>query len=250
MAPPHKIEAYLTEEESKGLERYDFDVPLFFERKKVEEKIQNSLKEKEILLQEIHHRIKNNLQIVSSLLSLQGALSGNAEVKLKLRDSRDRIKAMALLHETLYASENIGKIDPNIYFHSIVTSLTQAYTSSVQKIETSIWIDERIKDVDMDFAVPCGLIINELVSNSIKYAFPKGKGNISISLKKFNGSGVALNVKDNGIGLPDNFNHEEVDSLGLQIVHLLAEQMNGKITTSNVGGTEFNINLKNIGYTE
>lgn len=248
MAPPSKIEEYLTQEESKGLERHPFDIPLFFERKKVEETIRNSLKEKVILLKEIHHRVKNNLQIVSSLLSLQSTLSDNSGVKEELRDSRDRIKAMALLHETLYASENLGKIDPEIYFRSIVNSLTQSYIRAKQEIVTTIKVDEKIKDVDMDFAIPCGLIINELVSNSIKYAFPDGSGHIVISFDKQEGSGIRLSIKDDGIGLPAGLNYREIDSLGLQIVHLLAEQMNGSVEVDTSEGTEFKIDLMPVKY--
>lgn len=246
MAPPHRIEEYLSEEEKKGLERHDFDVPLFFERKKVEETIQKSLKEKVMLLQEVHHRVKNNLQIVSSLLSLQSTLSEHELVKSELRDSRDRIKAMALLHETLYASDNIGKIDPIDYFNSVVKSLTLSYSGKNQKIETNILVDEEIADVDMDFAIPCGLIINELVSNAHKYAFPDHVGNIDISLKKQEDDSVELIVKDDGIGLPENLNPEQFETLGLQLVYLLAEQMNGNVVVKNNPGAEFRIDLKSV----
>ena len=199
-------------------------------------------------MKEIHHRVKNNLQIVSSLLNLQSSLSDKPEVQAELQDNRDRIKAMALLHETLYASENIGKIDPKVYFKSIVNSLTKSYINSKQSIETSIEVDDDIQDVDMDFAIPCGLIINELVSNSIKYAFPENRGSVSISLGKKGGDSIQLKVKDDGIGLPSNMNYQELDSLGLQIVHLLAEQMNGTIEVDSSNGTEFKIDLKHVKY--
>jgi two-component sensor histidine kinase len=248
MAPPNKIEDYLSEEEKKGLERHAFDVPLFFERKKVEETIKKSLLEKVTLLQEIHHRVKNNLQIVSSFLSLQSSLSEHSVVKSELRDSRDRIKAMALLHETLYAAKNIGKIDPAQYFNSVVRSLSKSYRSRNQEIETSIHVDEEISDVDMDFAIPCGLIINELVSNSYKYAFPDLKGSINISLTKRGENGVELVVKDNGIGLPAGLNLEDLESLGLQIVYMLTEQMDGSVEIKNDNGTEFKIDLKSVNF--
>lgn len=244
MAPPHRIKEYL-DNESEETQKKDYHIPLFFERKRVEETIQNSLNEKIILLKEIHHRVKNNMQVVSSLLSIQSDLAQHPETKRELRESKNRIGAMALLHETLYASGDLGKINPDEYFHSIVDSLIASYTNDQQDIKANIKLAPGLKEFDMDFSIPCGLIINELVSNAIKYAFPEDKGEICVCMEPIDQKNVQLIVRDNGIGLPkDKINFEELDSLGLQLVQMLVEQLNGDLVIENTPGAEFKFRLE------
>jgi two-component sensor histidine kinase len=213
------------------------------ERKQVEIKIQKDLKEKNVLLKEIHHRVKNNLQIISSLLYLQSQRINDDRLERLYADSQNRIKSMALIHEVLYRSENFAQIDFERYIQSLTSHLLSTYTGLSSNIELKI----NVKDVALtiETAIPCGLIINELVSNSLKYAFPEKKGRISIELKS-NGScergeEYLLRISDNGIGLPDHFNLQKSDTLGMQLVTNLTEQLNGTIELNSNGKTTFTI---------
>ncbi len=207
------------------------------ERKKAEEKIKASLEEKEVLLREIHHRVKNNLQIISSLLSLQSRFIKDKEDAEMLKESQDRILSMALIYEKLYLSENLAYINCNEYITDLVNSLYLSYSTA-----RSITVTTEVEDVRLpiDTAIPCGLIINELVSNCLKHAFPgMGKGEVRVSLRSINGS-IELIVADNGVGIPEDFDFENTESLGLHLVTILVEgQLSGKITLSRKEGTEF-----------
>ena len=210
------------------------------ERKKAEEKIKNSLKEKEVLLQEIHHRVKNNLQIISSLLNLQSHYIKDKKYADMLKESQNRIKSMALIHEKLYQSENLAYINANDYIEILVQTLARSYEV------TDIIFTVNVENVSLivDYAVPCGLIINELVSNAIQHAFPDGKGEIIITLR-FSGDTIQLKVSDNGIGMPDDMDFRTTDSLGLHLVTILAEdQLDGEITLERNEGTTFCVTFK------
>lgn len=214
------------------------------ERKLMELQLQESLKEKEILLREIHHRVKNNMQIISSLLELQSKHIKDKQEAELFKDSKDRIASMSLIHELLYQSEKLSNIDFGGYIQQLVYNLHRSFGLDVGKIKVNI----KAKDVfiGIDVAIPLGLIINELVSNSFKYAFPAGQeGTISIKLKLADDDTVELIIGDNGIGIPESLDFRHSDTLGLQLVTNLTEhQLGGKIEIRSNGGTEFRIRFK------
>jgi len=210
------------------------------ERKKAEGQIMASLIEKEVLLKEIHHRVKNNLQIISSLLNLQsGTLSRESAAAFK--ESQSRIKSMALIHEMLYRSQDLARIDFADYVRSLTAFLARSYTT---KPGTHITIDILDISLDIDTAIPCGLIINELVSNSLKYAFnDRPTGEIKVSLSYADGI-YTLIVSDNGTGLPPGTDYRNTASLGLQLVNTLVDQIEGSIRLEPGTGTTFMITFK------
>ncbi|MBU7019225.1 MAG: PAS domain S-box protein [Theionarchaea archaeon] len=212
------------------------------DRKRAEEQIKASLKEKEILLREIHHRVKNNLQVISSLLNLQAEHIPDEQYRGMFEDSQSRIRSMALIHETLFQSENLAHIDIHEYISTLVCELIQTYRAADR-----IAVTTNVKDVslDIDTAVSCGLIINELVSNAIKHAFPdERKGEVTIVLRSRN-ENIELMVSDNGVGIPADMDVRATESLGLDLVTTLAEkQLNGEITLDTSEGTMFCITFE------
>ncbi|MHC5740392.1 MAG: PAS domain S-box protein [Nostoc sp.] len=208
------------------------------ERKKAVEQIQRSLEEKETLLKEIHHRVKNNLQIISSLLRMQSRRSGDETTLMLFKESQDRVQSMALIHEQLYQSADIYEINFDNYIKSLTDSLFRSYGISQKDIVPNIEMNG-IK-LPLDTAIPCGLIINELVSNCLKYAFPEQKkGNITISLEQSSENQLILAVKDTGVGILETLDWENNDSLGLRIVKNLVKQLKGNIFLECDRGTTF-----------
>ena len=209
------------------------------ERKQVEERLRASLREKEVLLQEIHHRVKNNLQVISSLLRLQSARIDDPHTLGVLTESRDRVRSMALVHEMLYQSENLAQVDFGAYVRNLTGYLIRAYRTS----STRVALRSDVQDVTLgiDLAVPCGLIINELVSNALKHGFPDGrKGEITVKMRA-DSSTITLMVSDDGVGLPDGLEWQRTDSLGLQLVVMLVEQLEGGIELESNAETVFRI---------
>jgi PAS domain S-box-containing protein len=217
------------------------------ERKQVEERLNASLREKEVLLKEIHHRVKNNMQVISSLLNLQSSRIQSPDILEMFKESQDRIRSMSLIHERLYQSADLAKIDFSHYIQNLASYLFQSYRIDPD----SVVLNTDVQDVSLDInkAIPCGLIINELVSNSLKYAFPKAKerdkkkgkkGVIDIQLTADDGR-VTLLVKDNGIGLPEDLDIETASSFGLQLVTTLVAQLNGSMDIEKKPGATFNI---------
>lgn len=210
--------------------------------KQAEAALRTSLKEKEVLLKEIHHRVKNNLQVISSLLKLQSAYIEDKDTLALFTDSQNRVKAMALIHEKLYQSSDLARILVSDYIKNLTNNLLQSYSVSSSLIKLNVNVDNVF--VDVDTAIPCGLIINELLSNSFKYAFPDGRpGQIWIEFKSTNNSHYYLRIGDNGIGLPPDFNLEESESLGLQLVWNLTEQLGGNIEVNSQNGARFEISF-------
>lgn len=214
--------------------------------KRAEDKIRKSLEEKEVLLKEIHHRVKNNMQIVSSLLDHQTQFIKDKKVIEIFSESQNRIASMALVHEKLYQSKDLAKIDFHDYINDLAANLFQSYVKDSGKIRLNMNIENL--QLDIDFAIPCGLIINELVTNSIKYAFPTGRvGEIKIVFRKTGEDMLELVISDNGIGIPLDMDFRKTGSLGLHLVTILAEnQLHGKINLNRNEGTEFNIEFKGI----
>jgi two-component sensor histidine kinase len=200
------------------------------ERKRAEEKIRASLVEKEILLKEVHHRVKNNMQIVSSLLELQSDSISDERSRVCLRESQNRIRSMALIHERLYQSKNFASIDLGEYIADLSQYLFNSYATESERV--SLKIDAGDFALDIGRAVPCGLIINELISNSLKHAFPDGRsGDISVRVSS-EGGWITLQVADTGVGMPAGLDTSNTDTLGLQLVNLLAKQLRGSISFS------------------
>lgn len=208
------------------------------ERKRMEEAIQASLLEKEVLLQEIHHRVKNNLQVAGSLLSLQSGQVKDPEVKRALQESRQRIQAMAMIHETLYNGPNLAAIELSSYLQSLVQYLQRALKGNVLVRMAVVSEDIRL---NLDQAMHCGLIVNELVTNALKHAFPSGReGTIRVEAHLIGGREVELTVSDNGVGLPDELDFTRLPSLGLQLVKGLTErQLRGGMEIRRQAGTTF-----------
>ena len=211
------------------------------ERKLFIKQITDSLKEKEVLLKEVHHRVKNNFQVIISLLSLQSELINDPQILSYFSDSRNRIKSMALIHELLYRQTNFDSIDVRHYVDNLVDYLKRSYSESNVNIKILSDVDEI--NIDIDTIIPCGLIINELISNSMKHAFPDGKqGEIHISFKRRPDNFFCLTVKDNGIGISKEINIENLKSLGMMLVNTLTKQLAGNLNIkSSQLGTEFEI---------
>ena len=200
-----------------------------------EKQLRESLAEKESLLKEIHHRVKNNMQIISSLLSLQSMQSLNPEVLAAIRDSQNRVKTMGLIHEKLYKTENLARIDFSDYLRTLTEYLASTYTTTSRRVQIVI----AVKDVFLsaDTAIPCGLIVTELVTNSFKYAFAdRQQGRIEISMAHADGGRIMLSIRDNGCGLPSGFSIDKSDSLGMSLVQNLARQMEAVLIFQNDNG--------------
>lgn len=206
------------------------------ERKQAEIALSDSLAEKVVLLKEVHHRVKNNLQIVASLLNLQASRSHNPEVVDLLQDTRNRVHSMALLHEVLYQSDNLARINFAAYVDDLCCQLLRSFGTQAGRVK----IENRVARIGMplDQSVPCGLIINELVSNALKHAFPgEGSGKIRVEMGLSQDQQLMLCVKDNGIGLPIGLDITDPARLGLRLITSLAEQLEGKLTVEQPDGT-------------
>lgn len=207
------------------------------DRKEMDQTVLSSLKEKDVLLQEVHHRVKNNLQVISSILNLQSSYVQDEGTLEILQESQNRIKSMSYIHETLYRTTDFSSIVFTDYIQNIARNLIHSYSFVTGEVHLQTHFDQVY--LSLDQAIPCGLIINELVSNALKYAY-KGIDHrvltIEITQKD---EKIAISVADNGIGLPDNFRYEEADSLGVQLVYTLAEQLDGVIDVKTQPGTRF-----------
>lgn len=215
-------------------------------RKKMEEELKKSLNEKEMLLKEIHHRVKNNLMVISSLLNLQSNYIKNKEDFDMFRESQNRAKSMALIHELLYRSDDLKSIDFGDYMGTLIKHLFNTYVDDPQYLKLNLDL-QKIK-LDINTSIPLGLIVNELVSNSLKHAFPKGKaGEINISLKAEKGEYILI-VGDNGVGINDDIDFKNTDSLGLQLINSLTQQIDGEIELDKSQGTKFSIRFEEASY--
>lgn len=210
-------------------------------RKLAEEQAKISIKEKEVLLKEVHHRVKNNLQIVSSLLNLQAGLIEDQVAIAVIQDSQHRVRTMAMIHEKLYQSQDLTSIDFVDYIRSLAVNLFYSYGIDRERIRLTVTADEI--SMAIDSAVPCGLIMNELISNALKHAFPQNRsGNLNIDLRKGTQPGMfVFTVADDGAGLPDEANFAQPASLGLQLVHLLVNQQKGSIELDHSHGTRYKV---------
>jgi two-component sensor histidine kinase/predicted hydrocarbon binding protein len=244
MAPPNKIQSYL--KKHTEITKHIPEIQTFLQRKLMEEKLAESLNQKELLLKEIHHRVKNNLQIISSLLNLQLHTINDPIIHSKFSESITRIKSMGILHDLLYRSKNFSSIPVSKFFPALVESLKDSY---LVKKDVKINLDVHIsKDkLNIDKAIPCGLILNEIISNALKYAFKKQKnGIINVSftdLHKSKKHKFLLTVTDNGSGFTFPVDLKEATTLGLQLIHSLVEQLDGEIAIESQKGTRFSISF-------
>jgi two-component sensor histidine kinase len=228
------------------------------ERKKAEEAL---LKAEKVRKKEIHHRIKNNLQVISSLLNLQAEYFNDEKIIEAFRESQNRVASMSLIHEELYKTGEIGNLetfDFEVYMQKLANELFSSYV--VGREDISLKMDTQSVFLGMDTGVPLGIIVNELVSNSLKHAFPRGRsGEIQIKLHRISNDGIKDNntgpescdisefllvVSDNGVGLPENIDFKHTSSLGLQLINILVEQIDGSIELVKGNGTEFRIKFR------
>lgn len=217
------------------------------ERKRVETQAREA---REMYIREIHHRVKNNLQVISSLLFLQSTHTNDPNIWNILKESQSRVKSIALIHEKLYRSTEITRLDFSEYVRDLIAELFRAYGVNHQGIHVHTHIDD--VHLEVDTAIPCGLIINELISNVLKYAFPSGGGGgeVVIRLAPVAPREFLLVVHDNGVGLPENFDWRSSNSLGLRLVMDLARQLDGHVEVDTRSGTTFNITFKELQYKE
>lgn len=220
------------------------------ERKKVEtalrkseEKIKASLREKEVLLKEVHHRVKNNLQIINSLLNLQSREVRDARSRAVFEKCKNRIDTIALVHEKLYQSADLANINFGEYVRTLTNRLFDAYTPNLPAVELKVNADDLFLEVNK--AIPCALAINELVTNSLKHAFPGGReGAVTVALKFQDNDKISLSVADNGVGLPGDFPIEKPETLGMQIINALVGQLHGSMQVEKSSGTMFTIEFR------
>ena len=211
-------------------------------RIQAEEKIKRSLVEKDFLLREIHHRVKNNLQIISSLINLQSLHLKDREAVQVLMDSQNRVKSLARVHEILYKSQDLGKIDLKEYLDTLIVNLSESLLLNNVLIKTEVQCEKL--EINIDTAMPLGLIITELVTNSIKHAFPPGTtGLISISVTSSDEQNINLIISDNGVGIDKNINLENPEKLGLKLVNTLVKQLDGTMKIYKTPYTAFKIEL-------
>jgi two-component sensor histidine kinase len=214
-------------------------------RTQTEFHLREALGEKEVLLKEIHHRVKNNLQIISSLLNLQSTHITDQKTREALRESQHRVRSMALIHEKLYQSTDLAQIDFASYLKDLVNSLAQSYRHGSSQVLINT-VAQNIH-LDLDNAIPCGLIVNELVSNSLKHAFPENNaGHIEVVFEEPAGDEYTLVIRDDGVGLPAGLDPTQSTSLGLKLVASLVQQLNGTLVMDNTNGASFEIIFKKV----
>ena len=218
------------------------------EQKQAEEKIIQALREKDVLLKEIHHRVKNNLQVISSLLALQSDSLDDPVAQSLLTESQNRVRAMSMIHEKLYQSPTLSRVQFGEYITTLAGFLFRSYTQTSGRVELKLDAEEI--HLNIDTAVPCGLILNELISNSLKYAFRDGRrGELRVGLRSA-GDGYRLTVADNGVGLPEDFDVRQANSLGLQLVDALSRQIKADLKVDGRGGASFCLDFKELHYAE
>ncbi|MBP2046958.1 PAS domain S-box protein [Methanobacterium aggregans] len=235
----HVKNIFLTVSVVPGTSKSLFSLMNITKLKDTENELKNSIKEKDLLLKEVHHRVKNNMQIISSLLNLQSNYLQDDKIRTLFQESQNRIRSMAMVHEKLYKSESMSKIDFKQYMSDLVDSLSYNHRINPDNIK------KKMEPVlfDVETAIPCGLIINELVTNTFKHAFPDEKmGEVTVELYKNNDT-VFLKVADNGIGFPEDIDFKNTKSLGLKLVNSLVMQLDGKIELDRTKGTVFTVSF-------
>ena len=217
-------------------------------RKHADQQIEASLKEKEVLLREVYHRVKNNLQVISSLLNLQSDAIRDPETLRLIRDTQDRVRSMALVHEKLYRAKDLSRIDFAEYAQQLVTMLARSYRTASKPVNVRFEL-AKVR-LNLDTSVPCGLILNELVSNALKYAFPNDglvEAEVTVTLSIEKEGFHLLTISDNGVGIPEEIDISNTPTLGLQVVSMLSEQLGGSVQLERGNGTKFRVMFREIG---
>jgi len=221
-----------------AIEAFIYQASVALHKWHAENKVATSLKEKDILLREIHHRVKNNLQIISSLLRLQSRNIKDNSLQEIFQVSQQRIRAIALIHESLYRSDDLGEINISKYIHNLSSHLSSIHAANAKGINFNISAADIFLDINR--AIPCGLLLNELITNALKYAFPEEtEGEIKIDLERYKQNKLRLSIADNGIGFPQGLDFRKTESLGLQLVNSLISQLKGTIQMQQKAGTKF-----------
>ena len=235
-------------EEEKNILKFVSDqVAMTVYRKRAEAQIRAQLQEKDVLLKEVHHRVKNNMQVVSSLLNLQSRRVKDPAVSEMFKESQGRIRSMALVHERLYQSTDLSRIEFSEYLRNLATHLFHSYQVDASRVQLKIEAEE--VHLNINTAIPCGLIVNELVSNALKHGFPEGRrGQLGIDLRRVAGDGYVLRVMDDGVGFPEALDFRKTETLGLQIVNTLVSQIDASIDLAREQGTEFTIHFQEVKY--
>jgi len=212
------------------------------ERQRAQQRLEDALLEKTVLLNEVHHRVKNNLQVVTSLLNLQADYAADPRLRAILAESCGRVKAMALTHQLLYERKDFSRLDLGDYLNRLVQSIRSSYRGTGDRIGLRLDVPESHVQLDLERAVPCGLLINELVTNAFKHAFAGERhGEILIQVNEDSDGLICLCVSDNGVGLPPDSALAQGSSLGLQLVQLFVEQLHGTLSIGREAGTQFSI---------
>lgn len=216
------------------------------ERQRAQQKLERALQEKTVLLNEVHHRVKNNLQVVSSLLNLQATHTSDMRLRAVLAESQNRVRAMALTHQLLYERKDYSRIDLGEYLERLAQLLLSSYREDSTHISLRRALPAAPLFLDLERAIPCGLVVTELVTNAFKHAFPAGrKGEVRIELQALDDE-LELVVADDGAGLPGDFDLANVTSLGLQLVPLLADQLGGRFTVEGGPGARFSLRFPSV----
>ena len=233
------------EEEKNILQFVSNQVAMTVHRKRAEAQIKSQLLEKDVLLKEVHHRVKNNMQVISSLLNLQSRHVKDPHVLEMFKESQRRIRSMALIHERLYQSSDLSRIEFSQYLRNLATHLFHSYQADTSRIRLKIDAQEVLLNINT--AIPCGLIVNELVSNALKHGFPEGRsGELDIDLRHVEGDGYVLQVKDDGVGFPEGLDFRKTETLGMQIISTLVEQIDGRLEISRKKGTAFRLEFNEL----
>jgi len=228
------------QEEMEILKFVSGQVAMAIHRKKAEAQLKASLQEKDVLLRELHHRVKNNMQVISSLLNLQARRIADPTVLEMFKDSQRRIRSMALVHERLYQSADLSRIEFSSYLNHLATHLFHSCQADSSRIRLSLHTEKLYLNINT--AIPCGLIVNELVSNAFKHAFPEGRsGEVEISFRRLANDGYELRVRDDGVGFPEGLDFRQTESLGLQIVSTLVTQLEANLKLDRQNGTTFTL---------
>ena len=244
----HQVRVHTIKRRERELEGWNKELRHQIEQREAAEgRVRKSLQEKEVLLKEIHHRVKNNLQVISSLLNLQAGYIQDKRALQMFLDSQTRVRSMAIIHEKLYQSEDFARVDFAEYVRGLVESLFKSYRYEPGRMGLSIDVQDVALDIQL--AVPCGLVINELVSNALKYAFPDNcevEGCIEVNMRLLPENRVRLMVGDNGVGMAEDIDIEHTESFGLKLVTILVEdQLDGEMHVDRQSGTKFAITFKN-----
>ncbi len=232
--------AALDEATQESLAIYCSLLGQIIESKLAEKAIQESLKEKEVLIKEVHHRVKNNMQVIVSMINLQSGYITDSKALEIFHDTQHRVRAMALVHEKLYQSNNLAQIDFRDYIEHLASSLFHSYSPQTSRVTLRVDIGDVALSVDS--AIPCGLIVNELISNALKYAFPDNRqGELIVRLREADAGRIEMSIEDDGIGFPQKLDFRNTESLGMQLVHSLARQLSGTLDLDRDHGTKFTL---------